>query len=140
MRSKRSSAGVSNVDSFIGSVIVTGFDNGVHLAQSVARTAVHGGRVEFALFGEIPDGGFLYAEFGAYLLLGEKAVFLLFHEDGKKAFAGGFDCVNHQLMEVGEADGEENIGRVRTGCRCLKKVKKIQFHSGGNMNLKVYVA
>lgn len=106
MRSKRSSGSVTDAVcvsvSFIGSVIVTGFDNGVHLTLSVSCAAVYLDRCELSFLSEIPHGGFLYAEFGAYLLLGEQAVFLGFHEKRKKAVAGGVNRVHHKLVEVGE--------------------------------------
>jgi len=57
----------------------------------------------------------------------------------EQTLAGGFDCVHHKLMEVREADVEEDIWRVRVECRRLKEVKKIQFHLR-EMNLKSYIA
>lgn len=106
MRSKRSSGSATEAVcvsvSFIGSVIVTRFDNGVHLTLSVARAAIYLDRCEQPFLGEIPYGSFLYAEFGTDLLLGEQTVFLGFQENRKKAIAGGVNRVHHKLVEVGE--------------------------------------
>lgn len=106
MRSKRFSGSETEAVcvsvSFIGSVIVTGFDNVVHLTLPVACAAIYLDRCELPFLCEIPDGGFLYAEFGTYLLLGEQTVFLGFHEKRKKAVAGGVNRVHHKLVEVGE--------------------------------------
>lgn len=106
MRSKRSSDSVTDAvcvsGSFIGSVFVTGFDNGVYLTLAVACASVYLDRGELSFLCEIPDGGLLNAEFGTYLLLGEQTVFLGFHEKREEAVAGGVNRVHHKLVEVGE--------------------------------------
>lgn len=51
------------------------------------------------------------AELGAYLLLGQKAVFLRLHVNWQEFLAGGVDGVNNKLMEVGKRDVEQNIRR-----------------------------
>lgn len=70
--------------------------------MAVACAAVYLDRCQPSFLGEVPYGGFLYAESGAYLLLGEQAVFLGFHEKRKETVAGGVNRVHHKLVEVGE--------------------------------------
>lgn len=123
----------------MGSDFIAGVYNLLYLTLAVTCAAVHLEGVQFTALNHIPDGGLAHAELFGYLFLGERLVFLRLHEDGEKTLACGFNCVHHQLMEVGEVDGEENIGRVRVGHRRLKKVKKVQFHLGG-MNLKDCIA
>lgn len=122
IRTKRSSG--RSVDcalfSFIGSVIFR-VENIGYLTLAITDTVVHFDRGEFTAFGEIPDGGFSYAELGVHLFLGEQTVFLGFHEDGEKTLASSVDGVNHKLMEVSEGDIENNVGRAGVGESCLKK-------------------
>lgn len=139
MRSKRSSADGVTVASSIGSVVVTGIDNRVDFPLAVAGASVHFERVESAVFRHVIDGGLADAELVGNLFLGECLVFLRLHVERKQTFAGGIDCVNHKLMEVSEADSEENIGRVRVSSVRLKDFKETQFHMRG-MNLKSYIA
>ena len=70
--------------------------------MSVACAAIDLDRSKLSFLGEIPYGGFLNAQFGTYLLLGEQTVFLGFQEKRKKAVAGGVNRVHHKLVEVGE--------------------------------------
>ena len=122
MRSKRSSApGVVSI-SVMGSVFIAGVYNVLYLTLAVTCAAVHFEGVQFTALNHIPDGGLAHAELFCRLFLGERLVFLSLHEDGEKTLAGGFDCVHHQLMEVGEVDGEEDIGGIRVGQRHLKEV------------------
>lgn len=106
----------------MGSVFISGVYNVLYLTLAVACAAVHLEGVQFTALNHIPDGGLAHAELFGYLFLGERLVFLRLHEDGEKTLACGFYCVHHQLMKVGEVDGEENIGGIRVGQRHLKKV------------------
>lgn len=83
---------------------------------------VHFKSVQFPALNHVPDGGLTHAEQFRCLFLGERLVFLSLHENGEKTLACGFDCVHHKLMEVGEVDGEEDIGGIRVGQRHLKEV------------------
>lgn len=96
--------------------------DGSYLPLAVTCTAVHFEGVQFTALNHVPDGGLAHAELFGRLFLGEWLVFLRLHEDGEKTLASGFNCVHHQLMEVGEMDGEKNIGRIRVGQRHLKEV------------------
>ena len=101
--------------------VIFGFENGGHLALSVADAAVDFYRCQFAIACQIPDRGLADAELGTYLFLGEQTVFLGLHVDGHKTLACSVDGVNHKLMQVGEGNIEDNIGRVGVGEGCLKK-------------------
>jgi hypothetical protein len=87
--------------SFIGSTIII-VKYGVYLAQTVACASIYLYRGKLPFLSEIPDGGFLYAEFGTYLLFGKQTVFLGFNEKRKKTVAGGVNSLHHKLVEVGE--------------------------------------
>lgn len=124
MRSKRSSAtGVVSI-SVMGSVFIAGVYNLSYLALAVTCATVHFEGVQLPVTNHVPYGGLTHAELFGRLFLGERLVFLCFHEDGEKTLSCGFDCVHHQLMKVGEVDGEEDIWRIRVGQRHLKKVVK----------------
>lgn len=120
MRSKRSSA--RELYQFIGSVFISGVYNVLYLTLAVTCAAVHLEGVQFTALNHVLDGGLANAELFGRLFLGEWLVFLRLHEDGEKTLACGFDSVHHQLMEVGEVDGEEDIGGIRVGQRHLKEV------------------
>lgn len=122
MRSKRSSApGVISV-SVIGSVFIAGVYNVLYLTLAVTCATVHLEGVQFPPLNHVLDGGLAHAELFGGLLLGERLVFLRLHEDGEKTLSCGFYCVHHQLMKVGEVDGEEDIWGIRVGQRHLKEV------------------
>ena len=113
-----------------------GINDCVDITLAVTGTAVHLERAQFAGTCHIEDSGLAHAELLGDFLPCEGTLFLGIHIQREDSLACGFDCVHHKLMEVGEVDGEENIGRVRVGHRRLKKIKKVQFHLGG-MNLKI---
>lgn len=106
----RSSAGGVTIASSIGSVVVTGVDNRVDFPLAVTGASVRFERVESAVFRHVIDGGLADAELVGNLFLGESLVFLRLHKEREQTFAGGINCVNHQLMEVGEADGGRILG------------------------------
>lgn len=106
----------------MGSVFIAGVYNLSYLTLAVTCTAVHFEGVQFSALNHVPDGGLAHAELLCRLFLGERFVFLRFHENGEKTLSCGFYCVHYQLMEVGKVDGEENIGRIRVGQRHLKEV------------------
>lgn len=110
MHSKRSSAPREMSVSVMSSVFIAGVYNVSYLALAVTGTAVHFESVQFPALNHVPDGGLAHAELFCRLFLGERFVFLRFHENGEKTLACGFDCVHHQLMKIGKVDGEENIG------------------------------
>ena len=122
MRSKRSSAPRVVSISVIGSVFITGIDDGSYLSLAVTGTAVYLEWMQFTCLNHVVDCSLAHAELFCRLFLGERFVFLRFHENGEKTLACGFDCVHYQLMKVGEVDGEENIGGIRVGQRHLKEV------------------
>lgn len=122
MRSKRSSAtGVVSI-SVMGSVIVARIYNFSYLSLAVTGASVYLKRMEFTALNHVPDSCLAHAKLFRRLFLGQRLIFLRFHEYGEQTFACGFDCVHHQLMKVREADGEEDIGGIRVGQRHLKEV------------------
>lgn len=122
MRSKRSSAPEVVSISVMDSVFISGVYNVLYLTLAITCAAVHLEGVQFTALNHVPDGGLADAELFCRLFLGERLVFLRLHEDVEKTLACDFDSVHHQLMEVGEVDGEEDIGGIRVGQRHLKEV------------------
>lgn len=107
--------------SFIGSIVFS-IKNSGHFAQFVAAAAANLDCGEFTLLHKVPYRCRLDTEFGTNFGFGKKSVFFRLHEEGQKSVACGVNGVNHKLMEVAEADGKENVGRVGVGERGLEKV------------------